>query len=100
MSDSKSRGERSRLTVHFFFFWKPSHFTFHWMCIPAYFLEVRLDTVARNVVRNVARKVARNVVRNLGRNVFEDEKSQCVLCKYILCIFFWDYFFVLQGTKL
>ena len=51
-------------------------------------------------MRNVARKVARNVLRNLGRNVFEDEKSQCVLCKYILGIFFWDYFFVLQGTKL
>ena len=56
--------------------------------------------VAWNVVRNVARKVARNVERNLGRKDFEDEKSKCVLCKYILGILFWDYFFVLQGTKL
>ena len=31
-----------RHTVHFFFFWKPSHFTFHLMCIPTYFLEVRV----------------------------------------------------------
>ena len=56
--------------------------------------------VARNVVRNVTRKVARNVVRNLGRIVCEDEKSQCLFCKYILGMFFWDYFFVLPGTKL
>ena len=56
--------------------------------------------VARNVVRNVTRKVARNVVRNLGRIVCKDEKSQCLFGKYMLGLFFWDYFFVLQGTKL
>ena len=71
---------------------------------------LRYVTGARKGARNVTtcfcatstmmRKVARNVVRNLGRNVFEDEKSQCVLCKYILGIVSWDYFFVLQGTKL
>ena len=56
--------------------------------------------VARNVVRNVTRKVASNVVRNLGSLVCEVEKSQCLCCKYILGMFFWDYFFVLPGTKL
>ena len=56
--------------------------------------------VAWNVLRNVAWKVAWNVDRNLGRKVFEDEKSQCVLCEYILGILFWDYFCVLEGTKL
>ena len=43
--------------------------------------------VARNVVRNVTRKVASNVVRNLGSLVCEDEKSQCLCCKYILGMF-------------
>ena len=66
---AKSRGDRNRHTVHAFCFWKPSHFTFHWMCIPTYFLDVRLDTVARNVVRNVARNVVSNVARNVVRNV-------------------------------
>ena len=56
--------------------------------------------VAWNVLRNVAWKVAWNVDRNIGRKVFEDEKSQCVLCEYILGILFWDYFRVLKGTKL
>ena len=56
-------------TQFIFFFWKPSHFTFHWMCIPTYFLEVRIDTVARNFVRNLARNVVRNVARNVVRNV-------------------------------
>ena len=56
--------------------------------------------VARTVVRNATRKVARNVVRNLGRIVCEDEKRQCLFCKYIHGMFFWDDYFVLQGTKL
>ena len=66
---ANSGGERSRHTVHAVCLWKPSHFTFHWMCIPTYFLDVRLDTVARNVVRNVARNVVRNVARTVVRNV-------------------------------
>ena len=59
-----------------------------------------MRNVVRNRVRNVERKVARNVVRNLGRIVGEDEKSQSLFCKYILGMFFWDYFCVLPGTKL
>ena len=45
-------------------------------------------------------QVAWNVHRNLGRKLFEDEKSQSVLCEYMLAIVSWDYFCVLEGPKL